>query len=277
MQSRTSWIVALLALLGLHAGAARASTQFELSAGGEYTSLKLSDGSDSTVWYAPFSARLGIGNWTVRATVPYVSITAPQDLIVLIDDDPTGAAVGGNGRPRSGGGTAETRTVSGLGDSSLSLTYSFDDLADTALYADLGARVRLPTGDASKGTGIGATDYGLQSELGIDLDRGGVALNGGRRYLGHVSGLDRVNGWQAGAAAWLSLGPHALLGAYYDWRMASERDLSDPREAGLYLSYRLSRAWKVRLDASRALDLPRANYTVAMTIYWRVMGRRRDR
>ena len=100
--------------------------------------------------------------------------------------------------------------------------------------------MRLPAGNASNGTGIGATDYGRQAEAGADADRGGVALNGGCRYLGRLSGLDRVDGWQAGAVAWYHLGPYALVGAYYDWRSASERDLTDPREAGVYLSYRLS-------------------------------------
>jgi hypothetical protein len=140
--------------------------------------------------------------------------------------------------------------------------------------SDLGARVRLPTGNAHEGTGIGTTDYGVQNEVGVDLDRWGIALNGGRRFLGQVSGLQRVDGWQAGTDAWLNLGPRALMGVYYDWRDASELGLNNPRDAGIYLSYRLNRRWKVRLDTSRALDLPQANSTIALTIYWRLNERR---
>jgi len=33
--------------------------------------------------------------------------------------------------------------------------------------------MRLPTGDEDKGLGIGATDYGLSTEIGIDKDRPG--------------------------------------------------------------------------------------------------------
>ena len=257
------------AVLGV-ATPAEAGNQYEVSAGSEYSSLKLADGSTSTIWYAPFSARLDAGNWTIRATIPYLSITAPKDLIALIDDDPTGAGLGGQGRT----GPTNTRTVSGIGDSALSVTYSFDDVGDSPLYLDLGARVRLPTGSAREGTGIGAIDYGLQSEVGIDLHRWGLALNGGRRFLGSVSGLDRVDGWQAGAEAWLNLGPHGLVGIYSDWRDASELGFSNPRDAGAYVSYRLNRQWKVRLDASHALDLPSANYTVALTLSWRINERR---
>jgi hypothetical protein len=244
---------------------AAAGNQFEFSVGSEYSNLKLADGISSTIWYEPFSARLDTGNWTVRATIPYLSITAPTNVIALLDDDPTGAGLG-QGRI---GSTSNTRTVRGIGDSALSVTYAFDDIRGTPLYVDLGARVRLPTGSARDGTGIGATDYGVQSEMGIDLRRWGVALNGGRRFLGEVSGLDRVDGWQAGADAWLHLGPHALLGIYSDWRDASELGFSNPRDVGAYLSYRLTRRWRVRLDTSRALDLPGANYTVALTLYWR--------
>jgi hypothetical protein len=250
---------------------ASADPRVEISAGGEYSSFKLSDGSTSTIRYAPFSARLDVGNWTFRATVPYISITAPANLIVLLDDDPTGAGAGGNGQTRS---AAAGRTVSGIGDSSLSATYAFDDIKGSPLYVDLGARVRLPTGNARDGTGVGATDYGLQSEVGLDLDRWGVAFNGGRRFLGQVSGIDRVDGWQAGTDAWLNLGPHTLVGLYYDWRDASEAGLSKPRDAGVYLSYRLNRRWKMRVEASRALDLPQANYTVGLRIYWRLHERR---
>jgi hypothetical protein len=244
--------------------------RFELSAGGEYSSFKLDDGSTSTIWYAPFSARLDFGNWIFRATVPYISITAPQELIVLLDEDPTGAGIGG-GQQKS---VQSNRTVSGIGDSSLSATYSFDDIKGSPLYVDLGARVRLPTGNERDGTGVGATDYGLQSEVGLDEDRWGVSLNGGRRFLGQVRGLDRVDGWLAGADAWLNLGPHALVGAYYDWREASEPGFSNPRDAGIYMSYRLNRRWKIRLEASRALDLSQANYTVGLRVYWRLHERR---
>ena len=273
MLRKRGLVCALLWLTGWSLAAidsAGAEARFEISAGGEYSSFKLEDGSKSTIWYAPFSARLDMGNWTFRATVPYLSITAPQDLIVLLDEDPTGAGVGG-GQQKS---AVATRTVSGIGDSALSATYSFDDIRGSPLYVDLGARVRLPTGNAREGTGVGATDYGLQSEVGLDQDRWGIALNGGRRFLGQVSGLDRLSGWMAGSDVWLNLGPHALMGLYCDWRQASELQFSNPRDVGIYGSYRLNRRWKIRLDASRALDLPQANYTVGLRLYWRVQERR---
>jgi hypothetical protein len=262
-------LVAALCAIG---AVASADTQFELSAGTEYTRLKFADGTTSSIWYAPFSARIDIGNWSIHATIPYESISAPQNLIVFLNDDPTGAGASNPGSTPTS--AALRRTVSGIGDSSLAVTYSFDEIGGSPLYVDLGARVRVPTGNAHAGTGIGATDYGLHSEWGVELTRWGAALSGGRRYLGTVDGLDRVNGWQAGADVWLNLGPHALVGIYYDWRDASERELNNPRDAGIYLSYRLSRRWKVRVDASRALDLSDPNTTTALTVYWRFSERR---
>jgi hypothetical protein len=40
------------------------------------------------------------------------------------------------------------------------------------------------------------------------------------------------------------------------------------------MSYRLNRRWKIRLEASRALDLSQANYTVGLRVYWRLHERR---
>jgi hypothetical protein len=276
MKRRIAMFARSLAFSFLAAGASASGAQLELSAGSEYSSLKLAHGGTSTIWYAPISARLDIGNWTFRATVPYLSITAPESLIVLLDDDPTGAGVG-NVRPGSESSSLNARTVNGIGDSTLSAVYSFDEIAKSRWYVDLGARVRLPTGNENEGTGIGATDYGLQSEVGYDLDRWGAAISAGRRYLGAVAGLGRVDGWQAGSDVWLHLGHGAVIGAYYDWRDASERGLSNPTDAGFYFSYRLSPRWKLRLDTSRALDLPAVSYTVALTAYWRLSEERRNR
>jgi hypothetical protein len=267
----------LFAAALVRSGTLCAAVQVEMSAGGEYSSFKTSDGRTSSTWYAPYAARVYVGNWTLRATIPYISITAPNNLIAQLADDPTNVALANDGRAQGASVSGATRTVSGLGDSTLSAIYSFNDIGDTAFYIDVGGRVRLPTGDAHKGTGVGATDYGLQSEVGIDRNRGGVALNGGRRYLGQAPGLDRVDGWQAGAAGWLYLGRHASLGAYYDWRDASEPGLSNPRDAGVYASYRLKRSWKLRLEASRALELPQSNYTLALTLYWRLIDQRERR
>jgi hypothetical protein len=257
---------------------AHADTRVELSTGTEYSSGDFGDNSKTTVWYTPFSAKLTAGDWSFRATVPYLSITAPANTIVFLDDDPSGGLNPGagtnRGSPVPGRQSVPNRTVNGIGDAPLSVTYSFDDIAGSPVYVDAMARVRLPTGDKDNGTGVGATDYALQSEAGIDTAAGGAYVTGGRRVLGSVPGLQRVDGWQAGVGASVNLGRATVLGAYYDWRDASERQLAQPREVGAYLSVRLTRAWKIRLDVSTSLEDGGPNYTLGMMIYWRTVARR---
>jgi opacity protein-like surface antigen len=254
---------------------AHADARVELSTGTEYSTGDFTQNVRTSVWYTPLGARVSLGNWSFRATVPYVSISAPADAIVLLDDDPTGVAGSGSGHrtEAASGQRMQIRTVSGIGDSPLAVSYSFNDLNGSPFYADFTGRVRLPTGDAERGTGVGATDYGFQGELGIDTGVGTVYVNGGRRFMGHVSGLQRVDGWQAGVGASLNVGRRTILGTYYDWRDASERDFPQPREVGIYLSVRMSRAWKVRFDASTSLEENGPNSTVGMMLYWRTVAR----
>jgi hypothetical protein len=258
---------------GAFISTAFADARIELSTGSEYSSGDFGGNLKTSVWYTPFSARIATGNWSFRVTVPYLSITAPADVIVLLADDPTVAGAGG-GTTLPTTPAAPNRTVSGIGDIPVAATYSFNHIGGSQVYADLGARVRFPTGDRASGIGVGATDYAFQTAVGIDLDAGGAYVSAGRRILGRVPGLERVDGWQAGAGASVDLGTHAVIGAYYDWRDASEKGFPEPREVGTYLSVRMSRAWKIRFDASTELAQGGRNYTVGMMVFWRTLPRR---
>jgi hypothetical protein len=288
------------ALLGVQSIAV-ADTRLQLSAGAEYSSGDFGGTTKTTVLLAPITAKVTSGNWSFRASVPYVQISGPANVSVVIDDDggsnsgsgssgssgssgtsgSSGSGSGGDGSDDSGSGSGSSgsgsgdnsnRTIRGIGDTSLSATYSFNSIADSLLYADVIARVRLPTGDEVKGTGTGATDYGLQGEVGIDAEAGGVYASGGRRFLGATTGLQRIDGWQAGAGAWINFGESAVLGAYYDWRQGSATNVEDPSEVGAYLTLKMSEAWKIEGNIGKALNSDGADYSVGATLIWRAAG-----
>jgi len=270
-------------------------TRLQLSAGADYASGDFGGTTKTTVLLAPIAAKLTMGNWSFRVSAPYVSISGSSNVSIVIEDNGGRGSISGSGSTDSSGASGSSgssdgsgsgsgsgsggtstvtsvvrdRTVRGIGDTSLSATYSFNSIAGSHVYTDVITRLRLPTGDAVKGTGTGATDYGVQGEIGIDADAGGVYASGGRRFLGKVAGVQRVDGWQAGAGAWLNLGDSAVLGAYYDWRQPSMQGTDDPAEAGAYLTLKLSRAWKVEFDAGKALNRSGADYHAGMTLIWR--------
>jgi hypothetical protein len=292
---RAAALIGSVALIGA-LQAAQAQTRLDLSSGANISSGDFGGTQDTSVLIVPFAAKVTTGHWSFRASVPYVSIRGPEDVRVVIEGDSGRSANSGSGssggagsgsasdsRGRGSGsgvvtppGTAaRNRTVSGMGDTSLSATYSFNSIADSPAYLDLIGRVRLPTGDETKGTGTGATDYIVQTELGLDMDSGGAYVSGGRRMLGDVAGLQRVDGWQAGAGIWANVGRRTVTGLYYDWRDASTPTGEDPRELGVYVIVRMTRSWKVELDAGGMMSDTGPDYTAGLTVFWRAFDSHR--
>jgi hypothetical protein len=193
---------------------AHANNNVQFSTGINYSSGDFGLTQKTKVAVVPFSVKLKTGNWAFRASLPYVTVDGPGDVGVVLDDN--GGGRGSNSGPGGGGGSPEddgsnsgfgrSNRVSGLGDLSLSTTYSFNEIGDSDFYTDVTARVRLATGNENKGLSAGATDYGLATEFGIDKDNGGAYLSVGRRFLGSVTGVDRQDGWQAGVGGWRDVG-----------------------------------------------------------------------
>lgn len=259
-----------------------AETRMQLSAGIDYSSGDFGAATATEVLVAPVVIKVSNGSWTWRASVPYVSISGPSTVTVIVDDNGGGGSNSGSGSSGSGSGGSDdstssttgtiSRTVSGLGDASLSATYSFNEIAGSPLYVDLAGRVRLPTGSQRNGIGTGATDYVLLAETGVDLNAGGVYANAGRRFVGDVTGVQRKDGWQVSGGGWLNLGDAAVLGAFYDWRESSLAGLENPSEAGAYLTLSLSRHWKLELNAAKPLNDSAGDYSAGAMLIWRAYG-----
>jgi hypothetical protein len=265
-------------------GVAEAKTGLQFSTGVNYSSGDFGGTTDTDVIVAPFGARVTAGNWAFRASVPFVSVEGPADVTVVLDDSGGGRGSSGSGsgsgrnRPEDDGvapvATARSGRESGLGDVSLSATYSFNDIGGSNFYSDVSGRVRLPTGDDDKGLGTGATDYGLNAEVGAELSAGGVYVQAGRRFLGDVEGLNREDGWQAGAGIWADITDKASLGAGYDWRESSTPTGDDPSEVNGYATYQLTKAVRVGLNVSAGLNDASADFGAGLSLVFRPQERR---
>lgn len=107
-----------------------------------------------------------------RASVflPYLKLDGPGTVV--------GGTVAGSGTTR--------RNASGLGD--MLATLSFDVIGkahEKGVYAGTTGLIKLPTGDEGEGLSTGATDYGVQLDLGYRFNRS-FALSGnyGRNFYG---------------------------------------------------------------------------------------------
>jgi hypothetical protein len=284
-------IVAVLA----HCNIAAADTRVQASSGVQYSDGKYGDTTSTSALVVPFSVRATFGSWSLRASVPFVTVDGPADVSEIIDDSSgrgsssgsgssgsgsgsgSGSSGSGSGGSGSGGGDDDddddvgsaSRNVSGIGDVSIAVTYSLDAIGDSPAYVDFTGRVRLPTGDEDKGLGVGATDYVALTELGWDGEPGGVFVSAGRRFLGDANTFDRVDGWQASAGGWVNVSDSAVIGAYYDWRNSSVRGGEDPSSVEAYVSWRLNDAWKIELNGGVGLSYASADYTAGVTLIWR--------
>ena len=291
---------AVVAVLAQCNTAYAADTRVQASSGVQYSDGKYGETTSTSAIVVPFSVRASFGSWSIRASVPYVSVDGPADVSEIIDDSSGRGSSSGSGSSGSGSGSgsgrcgsgsgggggddddddgdtsttvANDRSDSGIGDASIALTYSFDSIADSPAYLDLTGRVRLPTGDEDKGLGVGATDYVALTELGWDADAGGVFASVGRRFLGDADDSERVDGWQASAGGWVNVSDSAVIGAYYDWRNSSFRDGEDPSSIEAYVSWRLTDAWKIELNGGVGLSDASADYTAGLTFIWRTARR----
>jgi hypothetical protein len=283
-------VVAVLA----QCNAAYADTRVQASSGVQYSDGKYGETTSTSALVVPFSVRATFGAWSIRASVPYVMVDGPADVSEIIDDSSgrgsssgsgssgsgSGSGSGTSGRDGSGGsgggdddGPVNTvtaaRSESGIGDASIALTYTLASIGDSPAYVDFTGRVRLPTGSEQDGLGVGATDYVALSEVGWDGDAGGAFVSAGRRFLGAVDDIERVDGWQASVGGWINVSDSAVVGAYYDWRDSSVRDGEDPSSVEAYVSWRLNDAWKIELNGGAGLSDASADYTAGLTLIWR--------
>lgn len=242
---------------------ASAETRVSFSSGMDYSSGDYGQTTDTEVVSVPFSARISNRKWSLRASLAYVSITGPADVVDTTDG---GDAGGGSG---SGGTVTRMGTETGLGDTSLTLTRSFSNLGGSHAYLDLSGRVRLPTGDDNKGLGVGTTDYRLNAELGTSGRPGGGYVALGRRFLGDRAGSDRQDGWQATIGGWLRAGDKTRVGGFYFWRDSSFSGGTDPSELGGYVSYRLTDDLRVSLSASGGLSEASPDFSTGLRFTWR--------
>ena len=275
---------------------AYADTRVQASSGLQYSDGEYGETTSTSALVVPFSVRATFGAWSIRASVPYVMVDGPADVSEIIDDSSgrgtssgsgssgSGSGSGTSGRDGSGSGSGGSgggddddpvdpvtadRSESGIGDASIALTYSLDSIGDSPAYVDFTGRVRLPTGSEEDGLGVGATDYVALSEIGWDGEAGGAFVSAGRRFLGAVDDIERVDGWQASVGGWINVSDSAVVGAYYDWRNSSVRDGEDPSSVEAYVSWRLNDAWKVEVNGGVGLSDASADYTAGLTLIWR--------
>lgn len=204
------------------------TTTHKIESGVSYSRGDYGLNEDTEVLVVPFTYVFDFGQASLRATTPWLHVSGPASVIN------GGASGGGPTRP-------DADSASGLGDSSLGLTYHFNPAPD-AWNVDGTVRAKFPTGDDERGLGTGEMDYYGQFDFyrnyGTFVPFGvvGYRILGDGRYQ-----LD--DGLYATVGNVFILGGGRSLAVSLDWRDALADDADDSLESGLYLLTRHNERW----------------------------------
>ena len=252
------WMATLVALL-IFAASWFAGVQLALSAEGElslgsgvnYTSGTYGDSASTHILTIPFTARYERDAWTLRASVPYLRITGPGNVIPGFGPIRTVSAVGNSvGLPLLGGSTGSpaSKTVSGLGDATVAATYMFYAAEKTAGLG-LTGRLKFATGDETRALGTGSTDRGLQLEGFRRFERNTLFGVAGYTFFGDSPLAEFHNVANFGLGASHRTDTDDVFGVTFDARQAGSPAPSSLRELSGFWTHSIDRNWRMQLYA----------------------------
>ena len=258
------WIATLVALLllvvGWFAGVqlalaeTPAESEFSVGSGVGYSSGDYGGSAATHIVTIPFVARYEGATWTLRATLPYLRITGPGNVIPGVGPVGTVSALGSSlGIPLLGSSSSSqstSKTVSGLGDAAAAATYMFY-AADRTAGIGLTGRLKLATGDETQALGTGSTDKGLQLEGFRRFERNTLFGAVGYTWFGDSPIAQLQNVANLGVGASHRLDGDDMLGIAFDARQAGSPLPAALRELSAFWTHPLGRNWRTQLFAMK--------------------------
>lgn len=227
--------------------------QVTVGAGFDYSTGNYGTPFNTDIWDVPLSVGYQADRWSVKLTVPWISISGASNVIPgvgrVLNINPhargrglgLGVGVGGTTPP-----TVTEGSASGLGDIVAQSTYGLvrDDAARFGL--DLTGKVKFGTASADKGLGTGQNDYGVNLDAYKGLDAWTVFGGAGFMKYGSSQYIVLHNGWNANLGAGYKLDDGNDIGAYFYFREKISDSGYAQRELTGYWNHRFGSAWRLQ-------------------------------
>lgn len=233
VKSVVSATIGIFAACAYQMATAADSKPFSLSTGFDYSSGKYGGSTSTDILYIPVIAKYDTGAWSLKLTVPYISITGPGNVIKDI------------GAIRTVGGTTHT-TESGLGDVVAAATFNVFSGGPSDPIVDLTGKVKFGTADSNKGLGTGKNDYAAQVDIYKGIDRFTVFGSAGYKVLGSPTGITLNNVFYGSLGGGYKLNELTSAGLIMDLREKASATGSEQRELTAYLTHKYSNTWKAQ-------------------------------
>lgn len=220
--------------------AALAEGTFTLKTGFDYTTGKYGTNATTEITAIPFIGTYETGNWTLKASIPYVRITGSDNIV---------AGVGAVRRT-----TTTVRTDSGLGDLTTAATYSFMLDPKSQSGIDFTGKIKFGTADSDRGLGTGENDVWILVDPYTKI--GNVTWFGGIGYgmLGSSDTLKLKDVVSANAGLSYKLDQKASIGAMLDYRSRSTDTGFTQRELTAFYSRKLGGGYKLQAYATKGFS-----------------------
>ena len=210
--------------------------KFTVSGAAEYATGTYGGDIDIDDIYFPFSGTMDSQRFSLRLTVPYLSVSAPEGTVIL----------GPGGQPIPG--TGDRTTNSGLGDIIASATIYdvvYNRKRDFAI--DLTGRVKFGTADVDKGLGTGETDYSVRADFLKFWEKFTLLGALGYKFRGNTADTSFNNVVTASAGATYKFTVRLRGGVFFDYRDSAISGNDSIQELSVFLSNKVSERWRLQV------------------------------
>jgi hypothetical protein len=228
LKTRILGALCLISVLPCHA-----ESSVTVSTGIDYSTGKYGATESTDTLYMPFGVKYETGDWTLRATIPYVETNGPSNV--------SGA---GADRVTLTNGTGARKKETGLGD--IVLSGSWSALQQGPWLVELGAKVKLATADENKGLGTGENDYAVQTDVYRTLDKHTLFGTLGYKKMGDPNGIDLKDPFYASLGWSFRATQASALGLSYDFRQKILDGGAPLREVTGFVTHKLDPHWKLQ-------------------------------
>ena len=210
-----------------------ADSALTLSTGLDYSNGKYGESKRTESLVVPLGIKYEFGDWTLRASIPYVESNGPS-------------AVSGSGPDRVtiNNGSNVRRRASGLGD--VVVSAGWNAFQDGPWLIELAGKIKFATADKSSGLGTGENDYSVQTEIYRSLGSHTLFGTLGFKKMGDPAGTDLKDPWYASVGWSYKASELTVIGLSYDYRQKIQDSSAPLSDATAFMTYKLDPHWKLQ-------------------------------